>query len=51
MTYLLFLLFPFLHVVTSLANGSHRLSTLVAADLRETLHDTISDALKSESSI
>ena len=35
--------------VSSLSNAGQRLSTLVATDLRETLHDTILDAMKGES--
>jgi hypothetical protein len=34
--------------VTSLVSARHHLSTLVATDLRETLHDTILDAVKGE---
>ena len=34
--------------VTSLVSAHHHLSTLVATDLRETLHDTILDAVKGE---
>ena len=37
--------------VTSLANARHHLSTLVATDLRETLHDTIIDAMRGELNI
>ena len=35
--------------VSSLSSAGHRLSTLVATDLRETLHDTILDAMRGES--
>ena len=35
--------------VSSLSNAGRRLSTLVATDLRETLHDTILDAMRGES--
>ena len=37
--------------VTSLVNARHHLSTLVATDLRETLHDTVIDAMRGELNI